>query len=203
MSEGIYGWLSAEQAMSVEPTLEIEIDVQSLPKQVSPPDFWQETAACYGLDPEIFFPTTEEEAGLALSYCGTCSVREMCLAPGTPVVPAPLPRAVLVASWDPVPRRAVHYHEPPSIHSPTVPVREPALLWKEMYHGSTLPADPAFPNWQRLRGQEAGGGLVALEVSPGADLLGVEVAHPVAAGHLVDVVQRHRPLGRVGAGWHA
>ena len=34
----------------------------------------------YGLDPEIFFPTTEEEAGLALSYCSVCTVRELCLA---------------------------------------------------------------------------------------------------------------------------
>jgi WhiB family redox-sensing transcriptional regulator len=80
VSEGICGWPSAEQAISVEPVLEVEIDVQNLPKQVSPPDFWQETAACYGLDPEIFFPTTEEEAGLALSYCSVCTVRELCLA---------------------------------------------------------------------------------------------------------------------------
>jgi WhiB family transcriptional regulator, redox-sensing transcriptional regulator len=80
VSEGIHGWPSGEQAISMQPVLELEIDVQSLPKQVNPPDFWQETAACYGLDPEIFFPTTEEEAGLALSYCGMCSVREVCLA---------------------------------------------------------------------------------------------------------------------------
>jgi WhiB family redox-sensing transcriptional regulator len=64
----------------MQSVLDLQIDVQSLPKQVNPPDFWQETAACYGLDPEIFFPTTEEEAGLALSYCGMCSVREVCLA---------------------------------------------------------------------------------------------------------------------------
>jgi WhiB family transcriptional regulator, redox-sensing transcriptional regulator len=59
---------------------EIDIDVQSLPSQVSPPDHWQELAACYGLDPEVFFPTTEEEAGLALSCCSVCEVRDMCLA---------------------------------------------------------------------------------------------------------------------------
>jgi WhiB family redox-sensing transcriptional regulator len=46
---------------------------------VPPPDAWQERAACYGLDPEIFFPTSEEEAGLALSYCSACQVREICL----------------------------------------------------------------------------------------------------------------------------
>jgi len=59
---------------------ELEIDVPDLPDQVSPPDHWQELSACYGLDPEVFFPTTEEEAGLALSYCALCQVREVCLA---------------------------------------------------------------------------------------------------------------------------
>ncbi|HXF56825.1 MAG TPA: WhiB family transcriptional regulator [Actinomycetota bacterium] len=59
---------------------EVDIDVRSLPRDVSPPDYWQERAACYGLDPEIFFPTTEEEASLALSYCAVCAVREICLA---------------------------------------------------------------------------------------------------------------------------
>jgi WhiB family transcriptional regulator, redox-sensing transcriptional regulator len=80
VSEGIYGWPSLEQTTSMAPMLDVDIDVENLPKQVNPPDFWQETAACYGLDPEIFFPTTEEEAGLALSYCGMCGVREVCLA---------------------------------------------------------------------------------------------------------------------------
>jgi WhiB family redox-sensing transcriptional regulator len=60
--------------------VEVDVDVQGLPDQVSPPDHWQERAACYGLDPEVFFPTTEEEAGLALSYCGVCQVRDTCLA---------------------------------------------------------------------------------------------------------------------------
>jgi WhiB family redox-sensing transcriptional regulator len=59
---------------------EFDIDVQGLPEKVTPPDHWQEHAACYGLDAEIFFPTTEEEAGLALSYCAVCPVRETCLA---------------------------------------------------------------------------------------------------------------------------
>jgi WhiB family redox-sensing transcriptional regulator len=48
-------------------------------ERVPPPDAWQERSACYGLDPEIFFPTSEEEAGLALSYCAACPVREICL----------------------------------------------------------------------------------------------------------------------------
>jgi WhiB family redox-sensing transcriptional regulator len=59
---------------------DVDVDVRNLPKHAMPPDRWQERAACYGLDPEVFFPTTEEEAGLALSYCGVCRVRELCLA---------------------------------------------------------------------------------------------------------------------------
>src|SRR5437762_1689260 len=73
-------WPSVDAPSTMDPVPEIDIDVRNLPKQVSPPDHWQDRSACYGLDPEVFFPTTEEEAGLALSYCGVCSVREMCLA---------------------------------------------------------------------------------------------------------------------------
>jgi WhiB family transcriptional regulator, redox-sensing transcriptional regulator len=62
------------------PVPEVDISVRSLPREVSPPDHWQERAACYGLDAEIFFPTTEEEAGLALSYCSICTVKDLCLA---------------------------------------------------------------------------------------------------------------------------
>src|SRR5437773_12580342 len=51
--------------------LEANIDLEELPElpeQVSPPDHWQDRPACYGLDPEILFPATERDAGLALSY---------------------------------------------------------------------------------------------------------------------------------------
>ena len=57
-----------------------EIDLRALPEEVSPPDAWQDQGACYGIDTEIFFPTTEEEAGLALAHCGVCRVRDVCLA---------------------------------------------------------------------------------------------------------------------------
>lgn len=57
-----------------------DIDLLTLPQEVTPPDSWQDQGACYGIDPEIFFPTTEEEAGLALAHCGVCGVRDMCLA---------------------------------------------------------------------------------------------------------------------------
>ena len=57
-----------------------EMDVRTVPQQVSPPDAWQDSAACYGVDPEVFFPATEEHAGVALAYCGVCRVRDLCLA---------------------------------------------------------------------------------------------------------------------------
>jgi WhiB family redox-sensing transcriptional regulator len=56
------------------------IDLRTLPTNPSPPDVWQETAACHGIDPDVFFPTSEEEAGPALAYCGVCAIRETCLA---------------------------------------------------------------------------------------------------------------------------
>ena len=63
-------WSSDRLPSTMDPMRDLDIDVRTLPEQVSPPDHWQELSACYGLDPEVFFPTTEEEAGLALSYCG-------------------------------------------------------------------------------------------------------------------------------------
>jgi WhiB family redox-sensing transcriptional regulator len=56
------------------------IDLASLPPNPAPPDMWQDQAACHGIDPDVFFPTSEEEAGPALTYCGACGIREMCLA---------------------------------------------------------------------------------------------------------------------------
>jgi hypothetical protein len=56
------------------------IDLKSLPTNPSPPDMWQEKASCHGIDPDVFFPTSEEEAGPALAYCGSCGIRQMCLA---------------------------------------------------------------------------------------------------------------------------
>ena len=73
-------WPDAAVPRTMDPMADLEIDVRNLPQAVSPPDHWQERSACYGLDPEIFFPTTEEEAGLALSHCAVCTVRDLCLA---------------------------------------------------------------------------------------------------------------------------
>ena len=40
---------------------------------------WRQHSACRGLDPEIFYPSTDEEAAAAKAVCGQCVVREMCL----------------------------------------------------------------------------------------------------------------------------
>jgi WhiB family redox-sensing transcriptional regulator len=56
------------------------IDLKTLPPDPSPPDMWQDQAACYGIDPDTFFPTSEEEAGPALAFCGACRIRQTCLA---------------------------------------------------------------------------------------------------------------------------
>ena len=37
------------------------------------------SAACRGVDPEIFYPASDEEAEAAKSVCGQCDVRETCL----------------------------------------------------------------------------------------------------------------------------
>lgn len=40
---------------------------------------WREDAACRGVDTNVFFPVTDEEAGPAQAICATCPVREECL----------------------------------------------------------------------------------------------------------------------------
>ncbi len=58
----------------------LQVDLRSLPTNPAPPDVWQDRAACYGVDPDVFFPTSEEEAGPALAYCASCGIRRECLA---------------------------------------------------------------------------------------------------------------------------
>lgn len=41
---------------------------------------WQESASCRGVDAEMFFPGTEDEALPAKTICSTCPVRVACLA---------------------------------------------------------------------------------------------------------------------------
>jgi WhiB family redox-sensing transcriptional regulator len=40
---------------------------------------WRDRAACRGLDPEIFYPVSDEEADVAKGICAECPVREACL----------------------------------------------------------------------------------------------------------------------------
>jgi len=40
---------------------------------------WRYRGACRGLDPDIFYPASDEEAGPAKAVCGSCAVRQQCL----------------------------------------------------------------------------------------------------------------------------
>ena len=40
---------------------------------------WRLRAACRGVEPDIFYPVTDEEADDAKAICAGCSVRERCL----------------------------------------------------------------------------------------------------------------------------
>lgn len=40
---------------------------------------WSQQAACRGLDPEIFYPISDDEAGEAKAICAACPVRQPCL----------------------------------------------------------------------------------------------------------------------------
>jgi WhiB family redox-sensing transcriptional regulator len=40
---------------------------------------WRQHAACRGLDPDIFYPPSDEEAAEAKAVCAQCAVRQPCL----------------------------------------------------------------------------------------------------------------------------
>jgi WhiB family transcriptional regulator, redox-sensing transcriptional regulator len=40
---------------------------------------WRQSAACRGVDPDIFYPVSDEEAEEAKAVCRSCTVRETCL----------------------------------------------------------------------------------------------------------------------------
>lgn len=40
---------------------------------------WSARAACHGIDPRIFFPADDDDAGAAKAVCAECVVREPCL----------------------------------------------------------------------------------------------------------------------------
>ena len=40
---------------------------------------WRSRAACRGLDPDIFYPPSDDDAWEAKAVCDTCPVRQPCL----------------------------------------------------------------------------------------------------------------------------
>jgi WhiB family redox-sensing transcriptional regulator len=40
---------------------------------------WRDHAACSGIEPELFYPASDEEADAAKEICGLCPVRTACL----------------------------------------------------------------------------------------------------------------------------
>jgi WhiB family transcriptional regulator, redox-sensing transcriptional regulator len=40
---------------------------------------WRQRAACRGIDPDIFYPVSDEDAEDAKDICLTCGVRQTCL----------------------------------------------------------------------------------------------------------------------------
>lgn len=40
---------------------------------------WQEDGACRGVEPEVFFPVSDDEAWRAKEICGVCAVKTDCL----------------------------------------------------------------------------------------------------------------------------
>ncbi|MFN2613949.1 MAG: WhiB family transcriptional regulator, partial [Actinomycetota bacterium] len=40
---------------------------------------WQQQALCRGVDPEVFFPISEDDAWRAKEICAMCSVQQRCL----------------------------------------------------------------------------------------------------------------------------
>lgn len=40
---------------------------------------WRQRAACRGVDPDIFYPVSDEDAEDAKAICGQCPVQELCL----------------------------------------------------------------------------------------------------------------------------
>lgn len=40
---------------------------------------WRTKAACHGLDPQVFYPETEEETQAAKAVCAVCPVSQSCL----------------------------------------------------------------------------------------------------------------------------
>ncbi|MGD0875480.1 MAG: WhiB family transcriptional regulator [Acidimicrobiales bacterium] len=40
---------------------------------------WRQRAACRGVDPDIFYPVSDDDSEEAKAVCASCSVRQACL----------------------------------------------------------------------------------------------------------------------------
>lgn len=40
---------------------------------------WRKRAACQGIDPDVFYPVSEDDAEEAKAICAQCAVRQFCL----------------------------------------------------------------------------------------------------------------------------
>jgi len=40
---------------------------------------WRQRAGCRGVDPDVFYPTSDEEAEAAKAICAVCPVNQPCL----------------------------------------------------------------------------------------------------------------------------
>jgi WhiB family transcriptional regulator, redox-sensing transcriptional regulator len=40
---------------------------------------WRQHAACRGVEPDVFYPASDEEAEVAKAVCAVCPVRQPCL----------------------------------------------------------------------------------------------------------------------------
>lgn len=47
--------------------------------QTKTPPVWRQRAACRGVDPDIFYPVSDDEAEEARAICRSCPVTESCL----------------------------------------------------------------------------------------------------------------------------
>ena len=57
-----------------------DVDLDMLPMNPSPPDLWQDRAACFGIDPDVFFPDLRGRGRAGARVLRRCRIREECLA---------------------------------------------------------------------------------------------------------------------------
>lgn len=54
------------------------VEVTTLADLLEPP-LWHSSAACKGMDPDVFYPSRGSDVRPAKAVCSSCSVREECL----------------------------------------------------------------------------------------------------------------------------